>query len=131
MVRKENIQYNFNIDSKSAVPVYEQIKQAIKLLIMAGDLKESEQLWPIRELAEMLKVNPNTIVKVYYQLDVEGYIYSQAGSGFFVKKNYLNRQNETKDLFKKITDDYMTRALKLGYSLDDMIRELSKRNKKK
>ena len=56
------------IDAKSAVPVYEQIKQAIKLAILSGRLKDGDQLMTLRDMALKLTVNPNTIIMVYDQL---------------------------------------------------------------
>ena len=52
------------IDTKSKTPVYEQIKQEIKLLIASGVLPEDEMMPSIRELASTLQINQNTIVKV-------------------------------------------------------------------
>ena len=75
---------NISLDNKSAVPVYEQVKQAIRWSILSGYLEAGDQLPSLRELATMLHINPNTIVKVYFQLEVEGFVSSRAGSGFFV-----------------------------------------------
>lgn len=129
MVQKRINQFSISIDSKSAVPVYKQIKQEIKHLIISGILKGGEQLIPIRELASTLQVNHNTIVKVYYQLDVEGYINSQPGSGYFVNKDYPKGSKEVTDLFKKITDEYISKSLNIGYTVKDIISELKKRVK--
>jgi GntR family transcriptional regulator len=127
--KKELKPLDIEIDARSALPVYEQVKQEIKLAIVSGYLEEGDRLVPIRELATQLRVNPNTIVKVYYQLDVEGYIYSQPGSGYFVKGGRSSQPGETEELFGRITSDYVSKALKLGYSLDDMIRRLEMRKK--
>ena len=131
MEQKEKIlkTFNFQIDSNAAMPVYEQIKQEIKLLITSGHLEGGDQLPPIRELAVRLKVNTNTIVKVYYQLDVEKFIYSQPGSGYFVREDRAQHWNEEKrqELFGQITEEYIAKALKLGFALDDMINKLKDR----
>lgn len=121
---------DFKIDPKSALPVYEQIKQEIKLLIVSGYLEEGDRMTPIRDLAKMLQVNTNTIVKVYYQLDIEGYLDSQPGSGYFVKFDSDNNQGARQELFERITGDYISRALQLGYSLEDMAGEIRRRMKK-
>jgi DNA-binding transcriptional regulator YhcF (GntR family) len=121
---------DFKINPKSALPVYEQIKQEIKLLIVSGHLEEGDRLPPIRELAKMLQVNTNTIVKVYYQMDVEGYLDSQPGSGYFVKFDTTNNQGAKQDLFVRITDEYISKALQLGYSLEKMAGEIKRRKKK-
>lgn len=123
-LKKELKPLDVSIDSRSAVPVYEQVKQAIKLLIISGYLEEGDRLVPIREFAGKLRINPNTIVKVYYQLDVEGYIFSQPGSGYFVKANRTNDPEESEQLLKAITQDYIAKALKLGYSIKDLIGHL-------
>lgn len=128
-MKKEIKPLNFEIDVQSAMPVYEQVKQEIKLLITSRYLEEGDQLVPIRELAANLRINANTIVKVYYQLDVEGYIYSQAGSGYFVRAFQKENQDEKQELFDQITEDYISKILKLGYSLEDMTAKLQKRAK--
>jgi GntR family transcriptional regulator len=70
----------FNIDAASPVPVYQQVKQAIVLDIMASRLKDGDQLPSIRTLAKILKLNPNTVAKVYYGLEQEGYIEGRRGA---------------------------------------------------
>jgi DNA-binding transcriptional regulator YhcF (GntR family) len=125
--KKELKPLEITIDARSALPVYEQVKQGIKILIISGYLEAGDRLVPIRELASKLKVNPNTIVKVYYQLDVEGYIYSQPGSGYFVQADRPQRPEETEELFVRVTEEFISKALKLGYSVDDMIGQLEKR----
>lgn len=123
--RKEKF-FNIKVDVKSALPVYEQIKRAIKLAILSGNLKENDRLMSLRDMALKLKVNPNTIIKVYYQLEVEGFIYSRPGAGYFVKLDRRKIKKEKRELLKEITGEYISRVIKLGYSLEDMIRELSR-----
>ena len=126
-MNKEINKLNFMVNARAAMPVYEQVKQEIKLLIVSGHLAPEDKLPPIRELATRLKVNANTIVKVYYQLDVEGYIYSQPGTGYFVRPDRPEKGDEKQGLFEQITTDYISKALKLGYSLEEMVENLKKR----
>lgn len=119
--------FNIEVDVKTALPVYEQIKQAIKLVILSEQLEEGDQLMSIRELALKLQINPNTIIKVYYQLEVEGFIVSRPGAGYYVKLDRSKIQKEKRGLFEKATNDYISKALTLGYSLEDMLKELSKK----
>ncbi|MCK5057401.1 MAG: GntR family transcriptional regulator [Candidatus Aminicenantes bacterium] len=121
---------DFRIEPKSALPVYEQIKQEIKLLIISGYLEEGDRMVPIRDLAAMLKVNSNTIVKVYYQLDIEGFLDSQPGSGYFVKFDSGNNREARQELFERITGEYISKALQLGFSLEKMAVEIKRRKKK-
>ncbi len=116
---------NIKVDPKAALPTYEQIKQAIKLAILSGRLEEGDQLTSLRELAIKLKVNPNTIIKVYYQLEVEGYIYSRPGAGYFVKSDPEKIRMDKQELFKEITGEYVSKALQLGYTVDEICKEIS------
>jgi len=116
---------DFQIDSSSSLPVYEQIKQAIKLQILTGTLQPESRITPIRELAAGIKVNANTIVKVYYQLSVEGFLYSKPGEGYFVKQADRKESEEKKMLFMEITKEYINKSVKLGYSLEDIVAELT------
>lgn len=72
------------LDFRDRRPLYEQIREKIKELIIKGILKESEKIPSVRELAQSLTINPNTIQKAYRDLEAEGFIYSIRGKGNFV-----------------------------------------------
>lgn len=65
-------------------PIYEQIKEKTKELILNGIIKEHERIPSVRELACSTAINPNTIQKAYKELENEGFIYSQRAKGYFV-----------------------------------------------
>jgi len=124
-VEKQNKVLNIKIDTKTALPTYEQIKQALKFAILSGRLEEGDQLTSLRELALKLKVNPNTIIKVYYQLEVEGYIYSRPGAGYFVKLDHQKIPKDKCTLFKDMTKEYVFKAHQLGYEIDEIHKQIS------
>ena len=74
------IQLNYR-DSR---PIYEQVKDGLRQLIINGVLTEGSRLPSVRELAVSLTINPNTIQRAYRELESEGYILSVAGKGSFV-----------------------------------------------
>ncbi len=74
------------IDKHSGVPVYIQIMNQIKKEIILGRIKEGEKLPPTRDLAKMLNVNINTVLKAYERLQFEGVINSKHGIGYFVQQ---------------------------------------------
>jgi len=74
----------FQLDYMDHSPLYEQIKEKIKVLIISGVLKPNERVPSVRELAQSLTINPNTIHKAYKELELEGYIYSIRAKGSFV-----------------------------------------------
>ena len=73
------IQLNYR-DSR---PIYEQIRDGLKRLIITGAVGTDERLPSVRELASQLAINPNTIAKAFKELEQEGYIYTIAGRGSF------------------------------------------------
>jgi len=115
---------NFQINPKSPFPTYEQIKQAIKMAILSKQLEEGDQLSSLREMALKLNVNPNTIIKVYYQLEMEGFIYSRPGAGYYVKIDPSKIKLDRKKLFDTLTKEYISKALQLGYSNEDIINKI-------
>ncbi len=72
------------IDYRDRSPIYEQIKEKMKELIIKGVLKPDERIPSVREQAQSLTINPNTIQKAYKDLEDKGYIYSVRGKGSFV-----------------------------------------------
>ena len=121
MKKEDRTFFEFKVDVKSALPVYEQVKRAIKLAILSGRLQEGEKLMSLRELALKLQINPNTIMKIYSQLEVEGYIYSRPGSGYFVQYDKEKIKQERYELFEEETQDYISKVVELGYSFDDIL----------
>jgi GntR family transcriptional regulator len=109
-----------NIDFNSSVPVYRQVIQAIKLEILSGRLQPGNQLPPIRELAKILKLNPNTVAKAYYNLEEEGFIESKRGSGNWV--NYKNNKldNLRKGMIEDEVKGFLERVFSLGASIEDV-----------
>ena len=92
----------FDIDVKSRVPIYEQITENVKRLIIQGVLLPEEKLPSVRSLAQELTINPNTIQKAYRELEREGYVISRPGKGSFVNDmtETMNREH-----IKTLTDE--------------------------
>lgn len=83
----------FELDLRSRAPVYEQLVEKIKDLIIHNVLKPDQQLPAVRVLARELTINPNTIQKAYRELEHRGYIYSVPGKGSFVRPAAAAGQN--------------------------------------
>lgn len=75
------------IDLESDVPVYEQIKQQVTFGIARGTYGAGEKLPSVRAFARKLLVNPNTIVRVYRELEHEGLVRTWKGKGVFVSED--------------------------------------------
>lgn len=73
-----------SLDAHSSTPIYLQIKEQMRLAVATGTIRAGEQLPAVRELAAQLRINPNTIARVYRELQAEGLLTSRQGSGTFV-----------------------------------------------
>ncbi len=71
---------------QSGVPIYEQIKEQVKASILSGKLSENEVLPSIRQLAKDLKVSIITTSRAYNDLELEGFLQTIPGKGFYVKR---------------------------------------------
>ena len=74
----------FRIDSKSGVPFYRQIIEQVKFAMARGDLQPGNQLPTVRQLAVDLSINPNTVIRAYREMEIEGLLETHQGSGTFV-----------------------------------------------
>ncbi|MDI9494766.1 MAG: GntR family transcriptional regulator [Bacillota bacterium] len=112
------------IDNESPKPIYEQIYDEIIRLIFSKSLKPDEKLPSVRELASMIRINPNTIQKAYKYLEEDNYIYSVKGVGNFVKD-----ADELRNLHVRNTKDELYKVIKslkdLGFR-DERILEMVK-----
>ena len=73
----------FAINYRDPRPIYEQIMDELRKMIISGVFAPDERLPSVRELAQQLAINPNTIQRAYRELELTGYIYSVAGKGNF------------------------------------------------
>lgn len=97
------------LDMKDPKPIYEQIKDKIKELVISGILKPEDKIPSVRELAQTLTINPNTIQKAYKDLETEGVIYSVKGKGNFIayldKDSVEIRKNELLSEITKLAEE--------------------------
>lgn len=103
---KPLIQLNF----RDAKPIYEQVKDGIRHLVVTNAFAANDKLPSVRELASRLAINPNTIARAYQELEQEGYIYTVSGKGTFV--------SGSEDIQNHRTDELME-------SLDEIVQELA------
>ncbi|MFK2826050.1 GntR family transcriptional regulator [Bacillus sp. B190/17] len=116
----------FTIDTRSRIPIYEQLMEKLKELIIHEVWKEDEQLPSVRSLAQDLTINPNTIQKAYRELERGGYIYSIPGKGSFVAPVQKDISGERIMVLKKELERVVGEILFLGVSKEDVIRLIEK-----
>ena len=110
------------VDYESGVPIYAQIMEQIKHLVATGRLKPGDQLPTIRQLAVDLRVNPNTVVHAYHELDRQGVISTQQGRGTFIARRPDERRlvEMRKDRLRAIMGGALLEALSLGYEGEEI-----------
>jgi GntR family transcriptional regulator len=131
MNKSETQSFELNLNVKSAVPIFEQIRNAIKTAIFLKKLEEGQQLPSIRDLALKHKINPMTALKAYSLLEIDGFLYSRRGSGFFVQVDPDKIKKEKQGIFEKEVGEFIEKINGLGYSISDLEVELKKRLKGK
>ncbi len=118
----------FELDLKSGIPIYVQLKQEIKYAIATGKLPPGSQLPTVRQLAVDLKVNVNTISRVYSELEKEGVLATKQGKGTFVSKQngtLLNKRDNKR--LDQLIDKLFIEAFELGYSPEELLDYIQRR----
>ena len=99
-----------NLDYRDARPIYEQVKDGLRRLMVTGVIQEGEKLPSVRTMAGSLAINPNTIQRAYEALESEGYVYSVPGKGSFAAPNTgvdEGRKNELLQTFDQTAGELL------------------------
>ena len=109
-----------NLDYLDARPIYEQVRDNLRRLMVSGAIQEGEKLPPVRSLASNLAINPNTIQRAYESLEAEGYVYSIPGKGSFAAPR-TGVDEERRDRLLGQFDSLTAELLYLGVTRDRLI----------
>ena len=116
---------NFSIDTRATKPIYVQIMDELRRLIVLGDLKPHDVLPSVRQLAADLKLNHNTIVQAYRELERDGTIYVRRGQGTFVAERAAP-EAERERVLAGVVDRAITDAQRHGIAPDTLVEALRK-----
>lgn len=108
------------LDLKDARPLYEQVVERFKHLILCGALPEDEKLPSVRILAMELSINPNTIQKAYGELERQGFIYTVKGRGNFVSPNGSLKEAKKAELKQQLSE-LVSEGESIGFTRKEMI----------
>ena len=115
-----------NLDYRDARPIYEQVRDGLRRLMVTGAIREGEKLPSVRALASSLAINPNTIQRAYESLEAEGYLYSVPGKGSFAAPNTgvdQSRRDELLGRFDAVTAELLYLGVR-GEALIARVRSL-------
>jgi GntR family transcriptional regulator len=119
----------FAIDENDPTPLYAQLDRAIRVAIATGRLRAGDKLPTVRQLAVDLKINANTVAKVYSELERAGVVETQRGVGTFILEA-SGRGSSPPDrerLLVALADRFLAGAATLGFSADEAINFLKVR----
>ena len=114
------------------MPLYAQLTRAIQFAIATGKLRVGEQLPTVRQLAVELRVNANTVAKVYAELERSGVLETRRGVGTFVSARHFaaSHSQEHEKHLAELVDRFLEEAAAMGFSSDDLLDQLQSRRKK-
>ena len=117
------------VDPKDPLPLYAQLERAIRVGIAAGNIKPGQQLPTVRQLAVDLRVNANTVARVYLALERDGVLTTRRGVGTFVAEGVPQKTNAPyrERRLRQAIDRFLTEATSLGYKPREVVRALARR----
>ena len=112
-----------HLNYRDARPIYEQVKDGLRRLMITGAIQEGEKLPSVRAMASSLAINPNTIQRAYEALEAEGYVCSLPGKGSFAASGKQVDQGRRELLLGQF-DGIAAELLFLGVNTETLIRRL-------
>lgn len=112
-----------SLNYRDARPIYEQVKDGLRKLVVTGALQPGDKLPSVRSLASSLAINPNTIQRAYEALEREGYLYSVAGKGSFVAQRNDVEDTRKQELLKRF-DAAAAELMFLGVTPEELAQRL-------
>src|ERR671935_1375153 len=104
----------FRLDSRSGVPTYLQLVQQVKQAVRLGLLQPGDQLPKVKDVVTKLVINPNTVLKAYRELDIEGIVEGRRGQGTFVSATLPTPPLENHETVQKALLKWIESARRAG-----------------
>lgn len=116
----------FDINPTDAAPIWRQIEEGMRRMIALGALKPGDTVPSVRELAQQLRVNPNTVARAYQRLTEHGVFAVRRGEGTFVADEPSQpKKSERNETLRDASSRYAGTAISVGASLGDAVDELN------
>ena len=114
-----------HLNSRDPRPIYEQIMDNLRRLIISGGVAPGDRLPSVRELAAQLAINPNTIQRAYRELESEGIIYTVPGKGSFAGKAKEVEEGRKQQLLSEF-DQMVAQMLLMGITREELQRRIAR-----
>ncbi|MGD9126697.1 MAG: GntR family transcriptional regulator [Planctomycetia bacterium] len=120
----------FSIDPSSRLAIWQQLAHQVREGIARGKLRPGDRLPSVRELSRAVVVNPNTIARVYTELEREGIIDTRPGLGAFIAEPSVEQsQKVRKKRLQEASDHFLTEAVHLGFTAEEVVDLVTKQVK--
>ena len=114
-----------SLNYRDARPIYEQVRDALRHLVVTGAIAEGEKFPSVRALAASLAINPNTIQRAYAALETEGYLVSEPGRGAFAARGADGESRRREELLRQF-DDSARELVFLGMTAEELAERVGK-----
>jgi GntR family transcriptional regulator len=113
----------FRVSAADPTPLYAQLERAIRAAIATGRLRAGDQLPTVRQLAVDLRINANTVAKVYAELERAGVLETRRGVGTFVHTSKTESRPRAERLraLEAIANGFLADTAALGFTVDEVI----------
>ncbi|MFC7394951.1 GntR family transcriptional regulator [Scopulibacillus cellulosilyticus] len=101
-------------------PLYEQILEQIRSSLAKGEIGLGEKIPSVREMAHALKINPNTVMRAYKELERDGLTEKRRGQGTYITTSEERVKTFRSELVKEYIDDFLNKVESLGYTWEDI-----------
>ena len=112
------------LDYRDSRPLYQQVKDSLRRMMLTGLLEPDEKLPSVRSLATQLAINPNTIQRSYRILEVDGWIATVPGKGCFVCSS--DCQERERQHWYRAFDDSTTALMALGVTRENLVHRIER-----
>jgi GntR family transcriptional regulator len=111
----------FVLDGRSKVNTYMQLVQQVKQALRVGLVEPGDKLPKVRDVAQSLAINPNTVLKAYRELEIEGLVEGRPGVGTFVTRTLAGRSLASQAELRAELVGWLRRAQAAGLTEEDVV----------
>lgn len=115
----------FALEFNNNYPIYLQVVDDIKRKIIKNELNPGDKLPSNSELAIIYKINPNTVQRIYKQLEYENICFTRRGLGTYVSEDPEIQQKIKNEFISNLINDFIFQMDSVGFSLNEIIKTLN------
>ncbi len=108
------------MEFSTSTPIYLQVVEEIKRMLISGELKPGEKLWSARDMAVRYKINPNTAARVYKELELQNLCFTKRGLGTYLTEEEGIAERLKREKAEKLLADTIAVFLGMGYTKEEL-----------